>query len=203
MKLIVSCLFLFSLVPGTLLAQKASLSDAEIKAAIDAGKAQKSSYSKDDNIGLLAAVRFAHFQSHLYTPTAWVQHRALEAALKYEDYTPTEDDLRPILRIIASAAAYRQPSSSEDCSVSGVILQDSSKKQVVHPQKQSPITVTYQNGFGATLACISQYAEFGLEDIEKIRMLDAKGEFFVRILGAVGGIEEAPKIKQGDFKKLP
>ena len=194
-----SCIFLIG-IPSVLKAQKASLTPDDIKTAIEKGTAQKNTFYKELGIGLRLSDGLLAYQLQVYTPTTWIQRQALNAAFKYEPYTPSDDDLRPVLRVIVTP---RAPEGMYSCPlVNRVILQDTKKTNTAQPLTAVGSATVYQNAFGAQTICTRQYSEFALADLAQLRGSSDDG-FVIKILQNQSGSEMSYEVKKKHFERIP
>ena len=205
-----SCSVLFAaavlgIVPSAA-AQKASLTTADIQAAIAKGASLKK-FAKDVPYGGLTGLWLAPYPDmrdgkepyyvRVYTPTTWIQYRSLKAAEAYDNYTPDDNDLLPVLRVMFTPLA-----PSGGCIPIYKILLQSKDGTVLQPSSVENSTVSWRNGYGAMFDCPAQLAVFSLVDVVKIRSAGA-GEFAVKVVFDQNGSEKNFKVKKKKFPLLP
>lgn len=140
----------------------------------------------------------------LYSPLSWIKQKASDAAKEYRPFTKadvTPDMLDPVLRVVVYpstpthviAGATRLASS-----VQHVVIRDSSRGQVVQPLRKEPFSEDVQNALGASVEYTGTSAVFPLQQVEQLR--DAKGEFFITVVGTNG--DKDFKVKRKHFLAL-
>jgi hypothetical protein len=193
-------------IASTVFGQKANLSQQDIDAAIAAGRAAKNaknlpSFAKF-GLSLVKAPWSIYPESIVigaYTPTTWIEYQAYDAAIKYKDFIPTDDDKKPVLRVIALTSAHQM----KCLNVLAVVLKDFSKSVVAKPISESPLDNSWMNLNGAKVACTGLTSLFQLTDLQRVRGPNGTGEFFVVAVVDYGGPKEVEvKVEPKEFNKL-
>jgi hypothetical protein len=197
----------------------------EIQAAITLGMAAKGKVMglvlTDVGRGIMNALAATKYNSSplgsgfsiiVYTPTAWVEQQASDAAKEYRTIAPedlsSEEFQAPILRIVihpdtpgtlgggnAGAKAVAAFSAQH------VVLRDETKRIVIQPLGKEEYGEEVANGLGARQTYAGIRASFSLDEIGKVRGPSGDGEFFVTVVG--GNEEKNFKIKGKHFEHLP
>jgi hypothetical protein len=124
----------------------------------------------------------------VYTPSQWIEHLAFHAkremnVFSFADVTEAMRD--PTLRVVAypSQAAYLNGTGlSMASSVHRVVLSDTSRTITIQPLETTHDTVE-SNSALRSYNYTSAGATFNMADVERIRAMDVKGEFFVVVVG--------------------
>jgi hypothetical protein len=217
-----TCLFLlatvFALSTWSSEAQKATLTDAEIEAAIANGIKDKKKIHglllQDSGQNFLAAMSnnkngrpSTGFSVVLYTPTTWISKQAADATKQYKEFTRADVDekmLAPLLRVYVNPDMPREVSGrgmAGTSSVEHVVIRDEARKNVIQPEYKEEFTDEAQNAFGARKEYVGVIAEFPIGSVQQFRT-SGDGEFFVTVVGATGE-EKNFKVKKKHFERLP
>jgi hypothetical protein len=205
--LLMTALLFLAVNPSLAFAQKRDLTDEDIKAAVQFGIKKKfhspiSGRGLGTGIGVLLHPRLwlvSNVYAYVFTPTEWIKWQAHTAANNLRlPYTPSADDLAPVLRVVvvSETSDLNYPCDQ----VSNVVLRDAKKATTVQPVQFAPMTQEFQNAFGAKVNCAGAIAVFSLDDLDKIRSLDANREFFVSIATDRAVVDR--KVSKGDFDRL-
>jgi hypothetical protein len=141
----------------------------------------------------------------VYTASSWIEAQVINARREMmpfglNDVTP---EMRlPYIRVIAlpSKAQYITGSGmSMASSVHRVVLMSTDRGQVVQPYHSSTGTVQSGSAY-RSVEYTTAGAVFMVEDVERLRGRDPKGEFFIVV---VGDNQNKPfKVKERFFKQL-
>ncbi len=200
--------------------RRVSYSEAQMRAAIEAGKKSKGRSTalsiSDAGRGFMNAMAAlgnsnnatagTGFRLAMYTPLTWVEQQASDAAKVYKPFGPddvTDDMLRPVLRIVVypdKATDFRN--QAQTSSVEHVVVRDEARRRVLQPLSLEPFAEGVQTVGGAQLQYTGMLATFDLDEVRAL--MDAPGldEFFVTVIGE-GAKEKNFKIKNKRFKDLP
>lgn len=150
------------------------------------------------------------FSVDVYTPFSWIAQQSSWAAKRYQAVRSedvTEESRRGVLRVYANPDLPTRVSADGLVGTSGVdhiILRSTRDKsfEVAQPIETQEDVAYAQNAFGAEVGYASLVGYFELEDVRRISELDAKGEFFVVVIGT-SGEEKKFKVKTKHFERLP
>lgn len=184
-------------------AQKAALSEQDVREAIVAGQ-------KKPGLGNplwwkvgVTLIQFSHqddwMDLYVYTPVEWIKLESRLASANLKPYEPSQDDLAPVLRVVVITGT---DDLRFHCSqISNIVLRDVKKSMIVQPISYTPASEDYQNLFGATQMCKGAIATFSMDDLAKVRSMDAKKEFLIST-AAEGETPTDHKIKEREFPRL-
>lgn len=196
-------LIMITTLPRMIHAQKANLTDDDVKAAILTGQKKPSwGSAPSDGIGV-GLVEFSHsfnwMDVYVYTPIEWIKWQSRLSSTNLKPFMPSQDDMAPVLRVIVMTGTSDLRYSCSQ--VSNVVLRDVKKSTVAQPISYTPAPQEYQNFFGATQMCTGAIATFGMDDLAKVRSMDPKKEFFIAI-AVQGGTPIDRKLKEKEFSHL-
>ena len=187
--------------------QSRTLSEDQIKAAVQEGQAKKN-LSLDSNgyqhaFGALLGPTLwlpPYVVAYAFTPSEWIKFQAYATAKSLKPtYVPDENALAPVLRVFVTSQAGS--TIGEGCyQVTNVVLRDVQKTVSVQPNAFQTADQDYQNVFGAKETCAGAVALFDLVAVDKVRSLDATHEFYVSIATDHGIMDR--KLKKGQFSRI-
>jgi hypothetical protein len=214
-RFVSACLVVVAAV--TLSAQKVSLGDDDIAAALATGGKAKGKHQglilRDSAQGFAAALGSSGgaqsstgFWVEVFTPTTWLEQQASIAAKKYQIMTApvAAELLEPVLRIIAHPDmpnTVNRKGLQGTASVEHVILRDEKKKVVIQPTWTEPFDEEASNAMGGKAAFTGLNAKFDVAAIKEIRGPKGDQEFFITVVGSTRE-EKDFKVKDKHFKEL-
>jgi hypothetical protein len=142
---------------------------------------------------------------HVYTPEQWIEQLAINA--KREMLPFTADDVTSDMRV-RMLHVVAMPSTPEYMNGNGFALASSVHRIVITDTTQNDIVqpVQLNNGTVQTNSALrsaefsSANAAFLMSEVERLRALDGKGEFFITVTGS--NQNKFFKVKQKFFKTL-
>ena len=136
----------------------------------------------------------------IFTPAGWINALGANARSQYRQFKPAFDDTLRALTIITRGCAGGTSSGPSCESVTRVALLSSVRgEKVAEAISNSPISSSWQNGFGATAACTSLLSKFMLADVQGVQ--DANGEFLVAVFDGSRRLK-VYTVKQKHLKSL-
>ncbi len=183
----------------TSLQSASTLSDEEVSQAIRGFGGAHWVIIRD--MGLMAAQGNQQPSISLYMPDAVLAIQSNSAKRQYKQYTPSEDEKRRALMIVAEG--YAGKTITEGCTsiTRIVLLSDPSGGIVEEAYLSEPLDETWHNNFGATNHCQALRAKFSLDAVRRVRVGARNGEFFVAVFS--GGVNtKMYKIKSKHQSKL-
>jgi hypothetical protein len=199
---------------GTLSFGQDSLTDAQVAAAINralTGKRHEIGLSLNDKqtfffSGLICETcQTSGYTIFVYTPETWIELQAVQARREMlpfgvADVTP---EMRlPYIHVLASPskADYLNANGmAMASSVHRVVLSSTDRTDVVQPLSESHSTIE-SNSALRSFTQASAGAVFSLEDVERLRSKDEKGEFFIVVVG--DNLNKYFKVKTRFFNQL-
>jgi len=198
----ISNIFLPFLMCSFVFAQKAELTNDDLKQAIEYGAQHKKDFMglQLHGGGKIFTPTFGGYHAIVYTPIAWIRNLSANAAKEFRTLNVSDisqTDKAPVLRVVIYP---NQPSQmNQPCtSVTHAVIRDSSKQKVIQPSKKDAFEDTASNAFGAKRTCEGVSEEFDMADIAPL--IQRGEEFYLTIAGANEG---DIKIKPKDLSKLP
>jgi poly(3-hydroxybutyrate) depolymerase len=134
-------------------------------------------------------------------PDAVLAIQSSSAKRQYMQYTPSEEEKRRALMIVAEG--YAGKTITEGCTsiTRIVLLSDPSGGIVEEAYRSEPVDENWHNNFGATIHCQALRAKFTLDAVRRVRAGARNGEFFVAVFS--GGVNtKMYKIKSKHQSKL-
>ncbi len=189
------------------------LSDEQVKRAIakSSGKSHTNGLTLlDVQTSMLSGMmcntcQVSGYRIFVYTPEQWVELIASQARREMKPFTLADvtPEMRALsLHVIAmpSQAAYINASGmSFASSVHRVVLSDTKREVTIQPLTESQGTVQSGSAF-RTVEYTNASVDFAMSDVGTLRSGDAKGEFFIVVVGDTGN--RYFKVKSRDFKFL-
>jgi hypothetical protein len=200
--------------PALSSAANASMSDAEVRAAID-----NALHGKRHDIGLaLNDLQKSTFSSlgcetcgvsgytiFVYTPEQWIELLAVQAAKEMVPFgleSITPDMRQRYLHVVAmpSTANYINASGlSAASSVHRVVLVNTDRTETVQPLQVTPGTVQSNSALRA-IEYTKADTVFAMSDVDRLRAEDKNGELFIVVVG--DNQNKFFKVKSRMFKQL-
>jgi hypothetical protein len=200
--------------PAVSSAANGSMSDAEVRAAID-----NALHGKRHDVGLaLNDLQKSTFSSVgcetcgvsgytivVYTPEQWIELLAVQAAkemLPFGMESITPEMRQRYLHVVAmpSTANYINANGlSAASSVHRVVLVNTDRTETVQPLQVTPGTVQ-SNSALRSIEYIKADTVFAMSDVDRLRAEDKNGEFFIVVVG--DNQNKFFKIKSRMFKQL-
>ena len=159
----------------------------------------KSDTEREFGLTFASTVMSAHFDISIFAPCDWIAHQASEAAKKYMTYEVTEEDLPSGLLVFATPNFRLKFSYLR--SVEHVVILSEDKKAPLQPASVVSSERPWSNLAGAEFIFNEVEATFDVAEVEKIRAMNKKGEFYVVVIGE-GDQKKDFKIKQKHFRDL-
>ena len=117
----------------------------------------------------------------LASPEAYLSDRAAEARNQFIEYSPTYEDRRQALTIVAEAPSGGTLKDGCLTVTRVLLLSDPSGTVRAESYISSPIPQTWRNGFGNSMQCSSLISRFSLDEVQAVRAAAPNGEFFVAV----------------------
>jgi hypothetical protein len=142
-----------------------------------------------------------------YTPLAWIQQAASDAAKEYRSMSADEvtDEMREdVFRVFVhpdTPAEVTARGMKDTSSVQHVVLRDQTKKIVIQPISKEPFTEESKNGAGATVTFTGVVVQFPMDSLREIRGPKNDKEFFITVVGD-GREEKNFEVKKKHFGDL-
>ena len=142
-----------------------------------------------------------------YTPLAWIQQAAADAAKEYR--TMSADDVNESMRDNV-LRVFVHPDTPNDVtrggmrgtsSVQHVVLRNKTRKIVIQPLSKEPFSETSQNAMGAKVEFTGLLVTFSMDDLRELRGAKQDQEFFITIVGD-GREEKNFEVKKKHFGRL-
>ena len=142
---------------------------------------------------------------HVYTPEQWIEQLAINATREMLPFTADNvpSDMRvKMLHVVAMPSTPQYMNGNGfalSSSVHRIVITDTTQNDIVQP-------VQLNNGSVETNSALrsaefsSANAAFLMSDVERLRALDSKGEFFITVTGS--NQNKFFKVKQKFFKML-
>ena len=204
-------------------AQKLTLSDSDKAEAIqagallkggltglvllDSGQAWANAFSAINRNAYQLDTTNSGFSLRVYTPMAWVEQQASNAAKLSRPFTVsdiTEEMLEPVLRVIVYPDRLTQLTASgmsDTSAVKHVVLRDENKQLVFQPISLEPFTGIASSA-PRDLAYQGLVAKFPLDEVCQMRGPGLDKAFFIVV--RVDGMKETEfKVKPRHFNRLP
>ncbi len=195
-------------------AANASMSDAEVRAAID-----NALHGRHHDIGLaLNDLQKSTFSSlgcetcgvsgytiFVYTPKQWIELLAVQAAKEMVPFgleSIPPETRQPYLHVVAmpSTANYINASGlSAASSVHRVVLVNTDRTETVQPLQVTPSTVQSNSALRA-IEYTKADTVFAMSDVDRLRSEDKNGEFFIVVVG--DNQNKFFKVKSRMFREL-
>ena len=148
------------------------------------------------------------FSIDVYTAPTWIGHQANLASHMMKPFTVadvTPDMEADVIRVVAypsTALNVTGPGLAQASNVTHVVLEDATKKVVIQPIAETTLTQELDSALRSA-SVYGKVAFFSKADVDRIRGLDGKGEFFVTVLGDnVLMSRKYFKVKAKDFTRL-
>lgn len=133
------------------------------------------------DMGLMAAQGNQVPAITLYMPEAVLAMKAAVAKKQFIQFTPSEEDKRQSLMIVARGYAGQTITAGCTSITRIVLLSDPSGGTVEEAYLSEPLAETWRNGFGATNNCQSLRAKFSMDSVRKVKAAAPNGEFMVAV----------------------
>ncbi len=211
MRRFVIVALILMLAPTATFAQKATLTDQEIDAAIAVGtkaKGREMGLDLEDFSAALAAGLAKNgsgtgYVVFMYTPTTWIREQASAAAKEYRKLTRddiTEEMLAPVLRVVIHPSRPTMVTGAASrSSVEHAVLRDEKRVVVIQPTFKEAFADGVSNAMGGRIDLQGVQVQFPLDGVREVRAA-GDGEF---LLTVVGGFEKDFKIKKKHFDRIP
>jgi hypothetical protein len=147
------------------------------------------------------------FSVHIYTPLAWVEQMASDAAKEYRTFgmaNLTADVFEPVVRVSVYPDTPNTVSArgmAGTSSVRHVVLRDEHKRIVIQPSSKETFTEEAANAMGGRATFEGVRATFPLDALGELRGESDDGEFYVTVVGTTGE-ERDFKVKRKHFERL-
>ncbi len=176
MRILVAVLLLTS---ASMFAQSGDrLSPEEIKAAVDAKPGVGFVLIEDMGFTTPSLCHAQMPSEAIFTPAGWLNAISINARKQFLPFNPTPEDIGRNLTVISRGCANGTPSGPVCDSITRVVLiSDKAGTAKAEAVLESPLSQTWQNGFGANTACASLVSRFPMSEVQKVR--NAKGEFLI------------------------
>jgi hypothetical protein len=136
----------------------------------------------------------------IYTPAGWLNALSQSARQQFLPFNPKPEDTLRTLTIISHGCASGTAAGPVCQSITrAALLSDIHGEAVVEAIASSPVTQSWQNGFGASAACSGLVSRFSMADLQKVR--DKKGEFLVATFDGAQ-LLKIYTVKEKHLKKL-
>ena len=141
-----------------------------------------------------------------YTPLAWIQQAAADAAKEYR--TMSAEDVSEAMREDVFRIYIHPDTPTEvsgrgmkgTSSVQHVVLRDKAKKIVIQPLSKEPFTEASQNAMGAKVEFTGLFVTFSMSDLRELRGAKLDQEFVITVVG--DREEKNFEVKKKHFKHL-
>lgn len=168
--------------------------DAIARGTAEKGRSQPALIVRDGNF----MTKSNMFGARIYTPLAWIEQRAADAAatyqpIRFEDVTP--DMLEPVVHVVVPPYIGDMHTSM---SVQAVVLKDA-QKAVIRPVSQEPYSVQAGNALGAGMTLTGMQLRFPLHAWQS---LTSQGRDFSVVVVDSYGYEHEMKVKKDQAAKL-
>lgn len=190
------------------------LTDAQVNAAIEsAGRGKRHHIGltlNDVQTAIFSGMacqtcRTSGYTITIYTPEMWIEQQAANAAREMRPFSAADvtDEMRqPDLRIEALPSTADHITGSGlawSSSVHRVVLSDTSRNVIIQPLQTLHGQIEDNSAF-RSVSYASASSAFSMNDVNRIRDMDRKNEFFVVVVGDKQN--KFFKVKQRDFKEL-
>ena len=138
---------------------------------------------------------------NLFTPEGAIAAMRENARREFKTYEPSEEDMRPALRIFAQG--YVGKTIAEGCvSITRIVLLSDEQGTIAREAYWSESVVqAWHNNFGAEAHCTALRAKFEMADVDEVRSAAVNGEFYVAVFS--GNINtKIYKVKRKHQEKL-
>lgn len=136
----------------------------------------------------------------IYTPAGWLKSLSEGARRQYLPFKPGADDTLRALTIISRGCASGTAAGPVCESISRTaLLSDLRGSAVVEAVSNTPVSQSWQNGFGASAVCSSLASKFLMSDVQKVR--SKNGEFLVATFSG-SQLLKVYTVKEKHLKKL-
>ena len=136
----------------------------------------------------------------IYTPAGWLKALSDGARRQYLPFKPGADDTLRALTIISRGCASGTAAGPVCESISRTaLLSDLRGSTVVEAVTNTPVSQSWQNGFGASAVCSSLASKFLMSDVQKVR--NKNGEFLVATFSG-SQLLKVYTVKEKHLKKL-
>ena len=148
------------------------------------------------------------FHLLVYTPLAWIQQLASDAAKEYRHFDEAdvpEEAAEQVLRVVAypdTPNTVTATGMAGTSSVRHVVLRDEARRIVVQPTFKEEFTEETSNAMGGHATFTGLRLKFSMDAVRELRGPNGDREFFITVIGT-SGEEKDFRVKKKHFDDLP
>jgi hypothetical protein len=173
------------------------LTDSDVQAAIQSGFVARNRHIgltlNDVQTNILSSLvcktcGTSGYTIYVYTPESWIQLQAVHARREMLPFTAADvspEMKLPFIHVLASPSRPEYLNANGMAmasSVHRIVLSSTDRTDIVQPLSESHSTVESNSAF-RSFTQASAGAVFSVEDVERLRAKDPKGEFFIVVVG--------------------